>query len=317
MQLDGAYEFFELNQLDGIFVSRVREKATGRPAQCHVFPADRTAEASQIAQRVLGLPEDARAKIIKFGQDGGMSYFITEPLPGGASIKNWIASLSNTAAPSPAPEGGAGLGEFTRFYTEMEVGAARASAPPAPAPQPPPLPQSKPAGEFTRMYTAEDMRKLRSDVTANYPQPAPADPAPAPETSMSSAAPGLETYLGIKPPTAQPKPFTPPPPARVIERPFPRPAPPPPVAAPPPIAAPPPVAAPDPWGTQDLFAGAPAQPFSPPPAAPARSVLPPPRHVPHTAPPRPPARSNFDGKMTAMVVVGLLAIAALVIVIVG
>ena len=56
MQLDGAYEFFELNQSDGIFVSRAREKSTGRPAQCHLFPADKAAEASQISTQILEPP---------------------------------------------------------------------------------------------------------------------------------------------------------------------------------------------------------------------------------------------------------------------
>ena len=92
MQLDGSYEFLELTQADGVLVSNAREKDSGKLVQIHLFPAERSQDANQICQSIMGLPDAARRMIIKFGKDGASTYFVTEALPPGEGIRGWIGS---------------------------------------------------------------------------------------------------------------------------------------------------------------------------------------------------------------------------------
>ena len=208
MQLDGSYEFLELTQADGILVSNARERDTGKSVQLHLYPAERSQEANQICQSIMSLPDAARRMIIKFGKDGTSTYFLTEPLPPGQGMTSWIAAQTAQAAtpaaapavpPPPAPAAKApppvdrpseGPGEFTRMYTQEDLHSAVSKGAPAAAPVPVSAPAPKTPGEFTRMYTAEEVRNL----TANF--------RPAPETRP------------VSPPVPEPTPAPPPPPAR-------------------------------------------------------------------------------------------------------
>ena len=89
-KLEGSYEFSELTQIEGIFVSNGKERATGRIIQIHLFPAAKAELANRICRQLLALPEEAQMKILRYGQEGPASYFVTEPLPAGEYLQSWV-----------------------------------------------------------------------------------------------------------------------------------------------------------------------------------------------------------------------------------
>ena len=317
MQLDSAYEIQEFSQADGIMVTSARERSTGKPVQFHVFPPERSKEAAQICERIMSLPEEARRKIIKFGKDGAATYFLTEPLGAGQSIVRWMAGTSQAPPPPQAAAASGGPGEFTRTYQAAEIGSGprEEASPPLPAPSPA---QSKGSPGFTQLYSAEEMRGYMASMqTAQFPPPASEPAPPAAPPPSAGQAPGLETFIGMKPGLESPAE-----PARTP------PAPPPAASAPtmmtsgtlryqkqsvvvpaPSYSRPAPVA--DPFeSTQNPFAP-PAPAPQPPPAAafptqqsmPQRPVLPPPM-APARPAPRAPAAPLMDwkiGLITALV----------------
>jgi hypothetical protein len=136
MKIDGIYEFSELTNIEGIFVSNGRERATGKIIQIHLFPAAKAAQANRICQQLFSVPDDARAKILKYGQEGSASYFVTEPLPAGEYLQSWIERLSTRPQSSALPEMRQGI---TTQLREMGI---------APSPLAPimPGPESSPKG---------------------------------------------------------------------------------------------------------------------------------------------------------------------------
>jgi hypothetical protein len=321
MQLDGAYEFLELTQADGILVSSAREKGTGKLVQIHLFPAERSQDANQICQNIMGLPDAARRMVIKFGKDGTSTYFITEALPAGEGIRGWIAGQMGRAsepapAPPPPPPPKEGPGEFTRMYTQQDLSSgSQASAPAAPVPV---TPAPKAPGEFTRMYTAQEIR----DLTASFRPPAPESrptppPEPPPQPAARDAAPGLETFIFERSSVTRPAPVIPP-----------RPQAPPPTPPPPPPPQQPVYSRPEPIepsplrqsnAMRDTFE-APQPIFAPtPPPSQAQAPAPvaplPPAHARVEAPRAPAAR--FDWKIALLLAAALLVLVAIVIAIVG
>ncbi len=388
MQLDDSYEIFELTQHEGVVVSKARDKKTGNLIQIHLFPNEKIPEASQICARLLSLPEDARRKVLKYGQDGSSTYFITEPLPEGEGLAEWVR---REAAPRPAtrqPEVSSGaMGSLRRIDIEpaplqpLPPGAEsrltplNQTQPPNPRPSAPragpivrPIPAStspiEPAvremGDFTRLYTREELK-----VPAQAPQPpqaapsTPASPAPPPSsmgftqiygaqdwkmpepatgpetapeatnTTRGSGA-GLETFIGI------PKPSQPPAPSpKGVPLESSRPLPPPTAPARPAFAAPP-MPSPERFSSPSRSrpAAAGASPFDAPPlqtsvqdrgelfSPPLTPVLPPPapqsfaRQAAATPQARGISEPLFSGKIAVAAVLGLIAVAAIVVILV-
>ncbi|MDR3719925.1 MAG: hypothetical protein P4K98_14090 [Bryobacteraceae bacterium] len=385
MQLDESYEIFELTQLDGVVVSKARDKKTGKLIQIHLFPNEKIPEASQICARLLSLPGEARAKVLKYGQDGSSTYFITEPLPEGEGLAEWVrrAAAPRSSARTPEVNGGA-VGSLRQMEIEpaplqpLPAGPASSwtSAEQAPQPNPAPpvaqtgsivhpipvaTPPGEPAvhveGEFTRIYSRAELGlppqaspPPREAPVSSAPSPSPVgftqiygaqdwkmpEPAAGPGTLPEAAPPasasraGLETFLGI------PKAMRPPgsPPQAAPPQPAP-PAAPPPAPGKPAFSAPPvpsrerfssPSAASRTAGETFAFdppplpapvrdqAGLFASPLSPPPVSPApqSSVRPG-----ATAPaPRRVSEPFFSGKVALAAALGLIAVAAVVVVLV-
>jgi hypothetical protein len=203
MRLDAAFEILEFLQADGIMITSARERATGKPVQFHVFPPERSKDASEICERVMSLPEEARRKVIRFGKDGSATYFLTEPLPSGVSIARWVVQFgAQTAAlpvppaqpAPPPPAASSGPGEFTQLYLRADMSTGRPEQ--AAAPPPPPPPAQPEPGSFTQMYSKEQMRSFSQSMpTLEFQPPAASTPPPAP----AKEAPGLETFIGMKP----------------------------------------------------------------------------------------------------------------------
>jgi hypothetical protein len=254
MQLDESYEIFELTQHEGVVVSKARDKKTGKLIQIHLFPNEKIPEASQICARLLSLPGEARSKVLKYGQDGNSTYFITEPLPEGEGLAEWVR---RAAAPRPsermAEVSSGAIGSLRRMDIEP---APLQSLPPGPEiqrtpveqvrqpdPKPPvahhgpivrPIPAAtgpneptaREAGDFTRIYSREELRtpaqaspppQVAPSPSSAAQSPSPVgftqiygaqewkmpEPAAGPETvqeaanTASGSGAGLETFIGI------------------------------------------------------------------------------------------------------------------------
>lgn len=242
MKIDGSYDFSELTQIEGIFVSNGREKATGRLVQVHLFPAAKAADANRVCERMFSLPDEARDKILKYGQEGSASYFITEPLPEGEHLQSWVERLCTVPRPASVPEVSLGL---TGQLRQMGIAPA-ALAPIMPGPE---QPARAPAGggggaksepgEFTRVYklglipkppanepAIQKPASTSSDgFTGTYGRDELADaglppielaPEPIARPAAAGNPTGLETFIGLRPaavPAAAPPTPAPAPPA--------------------------------------------------------------------------------------------------------
>jgi hypothetical protein len=233
MKLSGSYDFSELTQIEGIFVSSGRERASGKIIQIHLFPAGKSEQANRICQLLIGLPDEARKKILKYGQEDSASYFVTEPLPEGEYLQSWIERQSTRRQSTSAPEMSMGLtGQLRQLGI---VPAPLAPMMPGPessnkgqggvgAPSVPPsggisVQPGQLTTEFRRAYGEE-----RAD-----PEFVPSDyhDEPLPELAGAKSAPGLDTFIfGPKaaPPRApdesvSPQPFVFEPPPQVLPAP--------------------------------------------------------------------------------------------------
>jgi hypothetical protein len=275
MQLDESYEIFELTQHEGVVVSKARDKKTGKLIQIHLFPNEKIPEASQICARLLSLPGEARSKVLKYGQDGNSTYFITEPLPEGEGLAEWVR---RAAAPRPsarmAEVSSGAIGNLRRMDIEpaplqplppgpesprTPVEQAQPPDPnppvahhgpivrPIPVAAAPNEPAAREAGDFTRIYSREELRTpAQASPPPQVAPPSPSsaaqspspvgftqiygaqewkmpEPAAGPETvqeaanTASGSGAGLETFIGIpraaRPPAPLPK-AAPPEPAK-------------------------------------------------------------------------------------------------------
>src|ERR1035441_6079513 len=130
MQLDENYEIIELTQHEGVVVSKARDKKTGKLVQIHLFPNEKIPEASQICARLLSLPVEARSRVLKYGRDGSSTYFITEPLPEGQRLGEWVLHEAAPRAATRSPEVNSGaVGSLRRMDIEP---AALRQFPPGP-----------------------------------------------------------------------------------------------------------------------------------------------------------------------------------------
>jgi hypothetical protein len=318
MQLEASYDFLELTQADGICVSSAREKGTGKLVQIHLFPEERSQDADQIRQRIIGLPDAARRMIIRFGKEGTNTYFVTEPLPIGVGIRNWVGeklARPSTADPPPPPVpvvAKEGPGEFTRTYNMQDLSDSPSK--PAPLAPVPAAPASSTTGEFTRMYTQDELRNLTSSLREpaseirSTPPPVVEPPPPAPSRDTG---PGLETFIFERSVVRRPAPVLSP------KTPAPAPTPPQPLFAHPEPAPPPVQPIPTRHDTfeapQPIYVPPPTP--APPPAQVQRPVLPP-AALPRVERPASP-ETRFDWRVAVLLAAALLVIVAAVIVLVG
>ena len=186
MKMDGSYEFSELTQVEGVFVSNGKERASGKIIQIlHLFPAAKAEQANRICQRLLALPEAAQRMILKYGQEGSASYFVTEPLPAGEYLQCWIErQVSPGPAAQSAPEVSGGLADQLRnLGIRPSPLAPMMPGPESPAPPAPPVAEERP-GELTREFRSL-YGKRPGDGKSNDPllPPAQAFPAEPPASS--------------------------------------------------------------------------------------------------------------------------------------
>jgi hypothetical protein len=265
MQLDESYEILEFTQHEGVVISKARDKRTGKLIQIHLFPNEKIPEASQICARLLSLPSEARSKVLKYGRDGNSTFFITEMLPEGEGLGEWV--LRKAAVLPPVLSDGA-VGHLRRMAIDPAPLQPLAPGPesrPIPAEQAPslslappsaqPVPRVRPMrqatgspdpvargeGEFTLLYTREEVKTPVEFSPAPLTTPSPAVsqaplnvtsqfkqiygeqaittpeqqsfPGTAPESrgATSETGSGLETFIGIpkttRPPALPPRGF--------------------------------------------------------------------------------------------------------------
>jgi hypothetical protein len=208
MKIDGTYEFSELTNIEGIFVSNGRERATGKIIQIHLFPAAKAEQANRICQQLFSLPDEAREKILKYGQEGSASYFVTEPLPAGEYLQSWIERLS-TRPSTGMPEMRQGITTQLRQMGIAPSPLAPIMPGPESAPKRPKQVQTA-AGVLREPFPAEPVAPPGS-MTVEFdflyrerraspewpPEEIPVPPSPGPPSANRD--PGLETWAGVRP----------------------------------------------------------------------------------------------------------------------
>jgi hypothetical protein len=214
MKLDGSYEFSELTQVEGVFVSSGKERASGKIIQIHLFPAAKAEQANRICQRLLALTEAAQKMILKYGQEGSASYFVTEPLPAGEYLQSWVErQISHGPATQPAPEVSGGLTDQLRHLGIRP--SPLAPMMPGPERRAPATPPDRP-GELTREFRSL-YGQQPGDGRGGDPvlPPPPAFPAEPPSRPAAAKTPGLETWLNLDSAAVRetPEPVPPSPPA--------------------------------------------------------------------------------------------------------
>jgi hypothetical protein len=205
MQLDTSYDFLELTQQEGVDVWKARDKATGKLVQIHLFPVARQSSVNAICAGLIGLPAEARGKILQFGPARDATCFVTDLLPEGESLQNWIArqGLPQPVAPVSRVRVGA-VGNLRKLDIEPAAlaplppgpdvpgqSAAKPAGPPpqaaAPLPRTPaPLPragkpstQGQPQGGFTEFYSQEQIQASLEKESQPAPLSIPLAPAQA------------------------------------------------------------------------------------------------------------------------------------------
>jgi hypothetical protein len=304
MKLDGTYAFSELTNVEGIFVSNGQERATGKLIQIHLFPAAKAEQANRICQELIHLPDEVRDKILKYGQEGSASYFVTEPLPPGEYLQSWIERLKARAPSNATPAMSQGI---TTQLRQMGI-APSPLAPIMPGPDHSPKRSSPvqttagilrdpvqstpatPPGSMTVAFKSlygerETELELPSVEFQNVARP---------EAPAAKDAPGLNTFIGLYPGAASaPKDPAREPTMRTVEE--------------PPRSQP--VVSFDPLNNFPDHMEPSPQPRVMPVAAPTAVPLP--------APKKPqPSQSNLDWKTVSIFAGVLLALVALIIVIV-
>jgi len=164
-----------------------REIASGRPVFVHLLAGGQSLQNEDLARRARTLRPEDGAYILEAGYLHACPYVVTQVLPQGLSLRNWVDSV---APVEKAPE------EFTRFFGIPVPKASQPPAPPRPSPTaplpdlqarqgiqagapPPPGPAAADAGEFTRLFQAPLEEK---------PAPPPASPPPVPEPPAEPTA---------------------------------------------------------------------------------------------------------------------------------
>jgi hypothetical protein len=211
-KLDGSYEFSELTQIEGIFVSSGREKGSGKIIQIHLFPAGKAEQANRICRLLIALPEDAQKKILRYGQEGSASYFVTEPLPEGEYLQSWVERQSyHGPEPQAAPAVSRGLTDQLRHLgitpsplTPMMPGPQQSPGagdktynPPEPRAVSPATNIPDRPGELTREFRSlyGDWSGGKEEETGFTPPLLHEEPPPKPRGADRAA--GLETWLNL------------------------------------------------------------------------------------------------------------------------
>jgi hypothetical protein len=170
------------------------QKLTGEEVWIHIVRTTGS-DIFESAKKVHSGPGFAEKPVLEIVQEGAKAYIVTRPLPPGASLRDWLASLAQVKTPDPMQMTGAfRLDQFVRDAADMATIQMPAFAPPplpppppAAPPPPPPAAAGPPAGtqpgEFTRMFQ-----------TPGAMPPAP-PPVTSPVTPASSQEPGEFTRM--------------------------------------------------------------------------------------------------------------------------
>ncbi len=208
MQLEQKYELLEaVGELVGTQDQTIPawERSSGKLVFVHLLAGGYNGEVNAILTAVGRLPPENRQRVLGAGDYSGTAYVITDALPWGVTLRNWITNMSPkvetpAAPPAPtipvtveAPPAARNAAELTRAGTwkipafdsavKSEPVAPRQPEPPPPAP-PPKLdpvvtqpmainagavvPEKEP-GEFTRL-----MRAGMAEPAASLEMPKPA-----------------------------------------------------------------------------------------------------------------------------------------------
>ncbi len=96
-------DMVELVPEDGIVTYRARHRRTGDVVSVHVA-LDPGAQSQKLVALLQRLPPEERARILDHGQDGRMTYFITQGLPDGEGFVDWLNRVASHPEPKPAPD---------------------------------------------------------------------------------------------------------------------------------------------------------------------------------------------------------------------
>ncbi len=181
-------------------------KMTGEEVWIHIIRTD-ARELFSMAKRQHASGGFGDKPILEVVEEGSKTYIVTRPLPGGASLRDWLSTLGQAKTPDPMQK--AGVFKFDGLAAPpLPPPPAMATQvlpvyPPQTAPVPPPPPPMQEPGEFTRMFKTPSV------------QPPAAPPAQAPDDfsqmfSASQLAPPPSPFDSLFPPASQSSPAAPP-----------------------------------------------------------------------------------------------------------
>lgn len=215
-----------------------KELASGRAVTLHLLSAA-ALDNARILKQIEELNPLERAHILEGGTWNGAPYVVTDPLPGGQSLRRWVNSLADDDLDKLARAGKFRIppavlasqpGEFTELLKAQpapppgpaDLPTQLLSVPPAPLPQdaptelfptpaPPPTPPPPPApgpSEFTALFQGR--------LSERKPEPPPPpQPPPPPPPAVTEPGDFTRMFQGkLAERTAEPPPPpSPPPPA--------------------------------------------------------------------------------------------------------
>ncbi|HWQ53730.1 MAG TPA: hypothetical protein VN442_08595, partial [Bryobacteraceae bacterium] len=179
---------------------RAQEVGGGRNVIAHLMVAGRTPANEALLAALAGLTGEHRAHIIETGDHEGTPYVITDPLPGGLTLEEWVKAAA-VAAPPPTPAASKPPDEklFTRAgaWKVPSIGEKPAQKPASsPAPPSQPKPAAPGVGEFTWMFQSPAAGESQpaaqpGEITRTMQRPAPPPPPESARTAPSAVP--LET----------------------------------------------------------------------------------------------------------------------------
>ncbi len=184
MKIEDKYEVLEaiagLGGTEDVTVP-AWEKSTGRLVFVHILAGGYSTETNMVLTAIGRLPPEHRQHVLGAGDLSGNAYIVTDALPWGATLRDWV----NSAYKAEPVDRAADPVKFSKAGA-WKIPVIKAGAPPPPVePPPPPAETKSEPGEFTRMIQA-----VKPETPPAPPSPAPPWPAAEPAAPPpSSAAP--------------------------------------------------------------------------------------------------------------------------------
>ncbi len=94
-------DLLNLTIVDGVQVTRVFERSTGRTFEIRTFHGDMLGEFDRLSRDLAAVPPRV-SRVAETGRFGDYAFIRTEPLPEGVSLRGWVAIVRAAGGDTPA-----------------------------------------------------------------------------------------------------------------------------------------------------------------------------------------------------------------------